>query len=145
MKIRIKKTNPSAIIPRRAKPGDSGLDLHAHLPGGAAWLPPAGRLTIPTGIAIELPEGYEAQVRPRSGLAARHGIVGVLGTIDNGYRGEIGIVLISHSSYGEVIQDGDRIAQLVVCPVAYPEVEEVSELSETERGVAGFGSTGLNG
>src|SRR5690606_24739935 len=103
------------------------------------------RLTIPTGIAIELPEGYEAQVRPRSGLAARHGIVGVLGTIDNGYRGEIGVILVSQSFYGEVIQDGDRIAQLVVCPVAYPEVEEVSELSETERGVAGFGSTGLNG
>lgn len=143
MELRIKKLFPSATLPTRAKPGDSGLDLHAHLPT-QEWvmLQPGDQQKIWTGIAIELPEGHEGQVRPRSGLASR-GVVTSLGTIDNGYRGDVGVTLFNHSQNCVFINHGDRIAQLVVCPVAYPEVVEVEELSETERGADGFGSTGV--
>lgn len=144
MEIRIKKTHPDAIIPTRAKPGDSGLDLHALLPDGPAFIRPGERQRFNTGIAVELPARHEGQVRSRSGLTSQ-GIVacGGLGTIDNGYRGDIGVTLFNLSFQGFTVRHGDRIAQLVVCPVAYPEVIEVAELSETERGVAGFGSTGV--
>jgi len=157
MELRIKKTDVRAIIPTRKKPGDSGLDLHAIIDDGYAWILPGERLRIMTGIAIELPEpqlestglglwgkvrGYEAQVRPRSGLAA-DGILCSLGTIDNGYRGEIGVTLFNHSFDRFRVRHGDRIAQLVICPVVYPTVVEVEELSETERGADGFGSTGV--
>jgi dUTP pyrophosphatase len=158
MKIRIKKTHPDAIIPTRQKPGDSGLDLHALLPDGTAWIAAGERKRIRTGIAIELPEpelksvgdgvwaqlfGYEAQVRPRSGLADKSGVMTVLGTIDNGYRGEIAVILFNHSYVGHRVANGDRIAQLVLCPVTYPEVTEVDVLADTERGTGGFGSTGV--
>ncbi len=149
MDIRIKKTHPDAIIPRRANPGDSGLDLHACLPDGNVFIPPGEHRVIPTGIAIELPMAgpfgvtYEGQVRPRSGLAAKHGIQTSFGTIDNGYRGEIAVNLFNFSYGLYRVSDGDRIAQLVICPVVYPAVVEVTELSVTERGVAGFGSTGV--
>ena len=155
MQLRIKKTHPSAIIPTRKKPRDSGLDLHVLLPGSHVWLQPGTRQRFSTGIAIELPLsdtfdtdggpqtiGYEAQVRPRSGLAAM-GILCSLGTVDNGYRGEIGVTLYNHSWDNFRVKNGDRIAQLVICPVVYPELVEVEELSETERGADGFGSTGL--
>jgi dUTP pyrophosphatase len=155
MKLRIKKTNPRAILPTRAKPGDSGLDLYACLPTqGYIILLPGDRQRLWTGIAIELPvgsvddqmagRGWEAQVRSRSGLT-NLGIVacGGLGTVDNGYRGEIGVTLFNHSGREYRINHGDRIAQLVVAPVVYPEVIEVDELSETERGAGGFGSTGV--
>lgn len=158
MQIRIKKTHPDAIIPTRSKPGDSGLDLHAYLPTqGHAIIEPGGRQRFWTGIAVELARpdvfdtdggpqmfGYEGQVRSRSGLTSQ-GIVacGGLGTVDNGYRGEIGVTLLNLSFRSFRVNHGDRIAQLVVCPVAYPEVVEVAELSDTERGVAGFGSTGV--
>lgn len=143
MELRIKRLNPTAYLPTRAKPGDSGLDLHAWLPDGHVWIPPGERRLIGTGIAIELPEGHEAQVRPRSGLAARNGVVAALGTIDNGYRGELKVTLFNQSFTGFRVQDGDRIAQLVVAPVALPKVVEVAELTETERGADGFGSTGV--
>lgn len=155
MQLRIKKTHPSAIIPTRKKPGDSGLDLHAFIPEGYVWIQPGRQERIMTGIAIELPSpkrrfgplgeywiGYEAQVRPRSGLAA-NGILCSLGTVDNGYRGEIGVTLYNHSWDNFRVKNGDRIAQLVICPVVYPELVEVEELSETERGGDGFGSTGV--
>ena len=145
MELRIKKLFPTATLPARAKPGDSGLDLYAHLPDqGLAMIEPGGRQKFWTGIAIELPEGYEAQIRSRSGLTSL-GIVacGGLGTVDNGYRGDIGVTLFNHSFRTFTIRHGDRIAQLVVCPVAYPAVVEVEELSETERGADGFGSTGV--
>lgn len=144
MKLKIKKTRPDAIIPTRKKPGDSGLDLHAMIDNGYEWILPGERLRIMTGIAIELPEGHEAHVRSRSGLTSE-GIVacGGLGTVDNGYRGEIGVTLFNHSFDRFRVRHGDRVAQLVICPVALPEVVEVEELSETERGADGFGSTGV--
>lgn len=143
MKLRIKKLHPRAILPTRARPGDSGLDLHVlldshtHLAPGEGWL-------FQTGIAIELPEGYEGQVRGRSGLTKRRIFAcGGLGTVDNGYRGDVGVFLFNNSPSLLVLNPGDRIAQLVVCPVVYPEVMEVEKLSETERGANGFGSTGV--
>jgi dUTP pyrophosphatase len=145
LELRIKKLYPSATLPTRAKPGDSGLDLRAHLPEQRhVTLGPGGRQKIWTGIAIELPEGHEGQVRGRSGLTNR-GIIacGGLGTVDNGYRGDVGVTLFNNTDRDFAVFHGDRIAQLVVCPVAYPEVVEVEELSETERGADGFGSTGV--
>jgi len=147
MELRIKKTHPGAIVPTRQKPADSGLDLHALLPEGSTWIGAGERRRIRTGIAIELPPpdpgGFEAQVRPRSGLADNAGIQTVLGTIDNGYRGEIEVILFNLSYQGYRVSDGDRIAQLVVVPVVYPTVVEVEELSGSERGDSGFGSTGV--
>lgn len=155
MELRIKKTHPTAIIPTRKKAGDSGLDLHALLPDGDRWIGMGEQVRIMTGIAIELPTtdtfdtdggprtiGWEAQVRPRSGMAAE-GILCALGTVDNGYRGDIGVTLFNNSFGPWRVRNGDRIAQLVVCPVAYPTVVEVESLSETERGADGFGSTGV--
>ena len=144
MKMKFRKLYPDAITPTRAKPGDSGLDLYAYLPYGPAWLSSGDRGLFMTGITIELPEGYEAQVRGRSGLT-KLGIVacGGLGTVDNGYRGDIGVTLFNLSFVGHKVSHGDRIAQLVVAPVAYPELEEVTELGSTERGASGFGSTGV--
>ena len=144
MNIKVMKTHPDAILPKRSKPGDSGLDLYALMTEGSVWIAPGERAAIRTGIAVELPEGHEAQVRSRSGLT-RQGIVacGGLGTVDNGYRGEVGVTLFNHSVEGYMVHNGDRIAQLVVCPVAYPDVVEVTELSQTERGAGGFGSTGV--
>jgi len=156
MELRIKKLQPDATIPRRAKPGDSGLDLHAYLPDGPVVIRAGDRLKIDTGIAIELPPahfmsdipgapevGWEGQVRPRSGLGTNHGVQSALGTIDSGYRGPIGVTLFNMSFRDFTVRHGDRIAQLVVCPVAYPDVVEVEALSETERGADGFGSTGV--
>lgn len=145
MELRIKKVLADAIIPHRAKPGDSGLDLHAYLPEGPVVIRAGDLESFGTGVAIELPAGHEGQVRSRSGLVRQHGIFacGGVGTVDNGYRGEIGVTLLNHSFRDFTVRHGDRIAQLVVCPVAYPEVIEVEELSETERGASGFGSTGV--
>jgi dUTP pyrophosphatase len=143
MELRIKKTNPDAILPTRAKPGDSGLDLYACLPEGPVHIRAGDRMRISSGVAIELPGGHEGQVRPRSGLAHSAGVQTAFGTIDSGYRGELWINLFNHSYNGHTVRHGERIAQLVVCPVAYPAVVEVEELSETERGADGFGSTGV--
>jgi len=109
-------------------------------------LKPMERALIPTGIAIEIPPGYEAQIRPRSGLAIRHGItlLNTPGTIDADYRGEIKVIVINLGSEDFVIKRGDRIAQMVICPVVKVELQEVEELSSTERSDGGFGSTGYN-
>ena len=109
-------------------------------------LKPMQRALIPTGIAIEIPPGFEAQVRPRSGLAIKHGItlLNAPGTIDADYRGEIKVILINLGHEEFLINRGDRIAQLVICPVIRVELEEVEELSNTERSDGGFGSTGYN-
>jgi dUTP pyrophosphatase len=156
MQLRIKKQFSDAQLPTRAKPGDSGLDLCAYLPEGPVVVRAGDRKKVDTGICIELPPphfmsdipgapevGWEAQVRPRSGLATNHGIQTAFGTIDNGYRGPVGVTLFNMSFRDFTVRHGDRIAQLVVAPVAYPEVVEVEALTETERGASGFGSTGV--
>ena len=110
-------------------------------------LQPGARAAVPTGLCVEIPAGYEMQVRPRSGLALRHGI-GLLnapGTIDADYRGEIKIILVNHGSEDVTVRRGDRIAQLVLAPVSSGIFEEADELRPTERGESGFGSTGLRG
>lgn len=138
--INIRKTRPDALLPTRAKPGDSGLDLYA-LDTGA--IPPRDRGLLSTGIAIELEPGFEAQVRPRSGMSIKQGVVAAFGTVDSGYRGEVKVTLINHDSVNWFhYKTGDRVAQLVIAPVSYPEPVEVAELSDTERGTSGFGSTG---
>jgi dUTP pyrophosphatase len=130
-------------VPAAASAGSAGLDLRAAIVDQAK-LSPGRRLLVPTGFAIALPAGHEGQVRPRSGLAARHGVtvVNAPGTIDSDYRGEILVALVHLGDEPLVLRRGDRIAQLVVAPVAVVEVEEVSELGETDRGTGGFGSTG---
>lgn len=130
-------------LPKFMTKGSAGLDLFANVEGEMV-APPGVIKLIPTGIAIALPEGYEAQIRPRSGLALRHGIsfVNTPGTIDSDYRGEIGVILINLGKEPFVIKRGDRIAQMVINKVEMPEIFEVQELEETERGSGGFGSTG---
>jgi dUTP pyrophosphatase len=131
-------------LPRYARPGDAGMDLCAAIDEPIVVLP--GRLPtiVPTGFSMELPPGCEGQVRPRSGLASKTGlmIANSPGTIDSSYRGELKIALINNGPAPVEIKRGDRIAQLVVAPVLYMPSEEVAELSATERGEAGFGSTG---
>ncbi|MGI6361103.1 MAG: dUTP diphosphatase [Bacillota bacterium] len=124
----------------------AGVDLLAALPPEGLLLACHKRVLVPTGIAIELPAGYEAQVRPRSGLAAKHGVT-VLnspGTIDADYRGEIKVILINHGDKEFMIERGMRIAQLVVAPFCQAQLIEVTELSDSLRGSKGFGHTGLN-
>lgn len=130
-------------LPRYETEHAAGLDLAACIPADIT-LAPGKRTLVPTGFAIALPPGFEAQVRPRSGLAAKHGIT-VLnspGTIDADYRGELGVILINLGEAAFVISRGMRIAQLVVAPVAQAALVETSELPATERGAGGFGSTG---
>jgi dUTP pyrophosphatase len=128
-------------LPSYATPGSAGLDLRS---AEALTLKPGARALVPTGIAIALPNGFEAQVRPRSGLAVKHGVT-VLnspGTIDADYRGEIKVPLINHGSEEFVIARGDRIAQMVVAAVVLAELVNVEVLDETSRGGGGFGSSG---
>jgi dUTP pyrophosphatase len=123
----------------------AGLDLLAALPADAPMLLAAGKYAlVPTGLTVALPPGYEAQVRPRSGLAAKHGVtvLNAPGTIDADYRGEIGVLLINHGQAAFTIQRGERIAQMVIAPVVRVELVVASALSVTERGSGGFGSTG---
>lgn len=133
-------------LPTYATPGAAGMDLACALPADAPrLLAPGERAAIPTGFAIALPEGYEAQVRPRSGLAKNFGVtvLNAPGTVDCDYRGEIAVLLVNHGSDPMEISRGMRIAQLVVAPVVQIMLEEIGELSETARGSGGFGSTGL--
>ncbi len=141
MELRVRRLNPDAITPTYARPGDAGLDLHACTD---IALEPGVACLVPTGIAIELPEATEAQVRPRSGLALKHSVtvLNTPGTIDEGYRGEVGVVLINHGATTFHVTQGMRIAQLVVQKRWTVEVVEVDELTDTTRGTSGFGSTG---
>jgi dUTP pyrophosphatase len=137
----LRRLRPEATLPERAYTGDAGLDLAAC---ERVELPPGERAVVPTGLAVAIPEGYAGFVQPRSGLAARHGIavVNSPGLIDSGYRGEIRVVLLNTDRERTFVAEaGERIAQLVVLPVAEVEVLEVDELPETERGVRGFGSS----
>lgn len=131
-------------LPKYQTALSAGMDLHANL-SEPVLLEPHARMLIPTGLFIELPEGYEAQVRPRSGLALKHGIT-VLnspGTIDADYRGEIKVLLINHGQDAFTIQNGERIAQMVIAQHATVQWVETQSLSNTERGEGGYGSTGL--
>jgi dUTP pyrophosphatase len=125
--------------------GSAGMDLRAALAEDAPLtLQPGARALVPTGFAIGLPEGYEAQVRPRSGLALKHGVtcLNSPGTIDSDYRGEVGVILINHGAEPFVVKRGERIAQMIVSPVVQSAWIEVETLDETPRGAGGFGSTG---
>ena len=139
--LKIKKLNEDAIIPFYAHPGDAGLDLFSV---EEVTIEPGKRQLVATGISIELPKNTEAQVRPRSGLALKYGVT-VLnspGTIDEGYRGEIKVILINHGEEAFKINRGDKIAQMVIMPVLTVGIEEVEILNDSERGEGGFGSTG---
>jgi len=130
-------------LPEYATSGSAGMDIHAML-AEAVTLHPGERRLIPTGLKIELPEGYEAQVRPRSGLALKHGVtvLNTPGTIDSDYRGEIGVVLINLGQEDFEVKNGDRIAQMVVAPFAQVKWNEVLILDNTVRGEGGYGHTG---
>jgi dUTP pyrophosphatase len=131
--------------PRQQTAGAAGVDLLAALGESEVMaIPPAGRALVPTGMAISLPPGYEAQVRPRSGLAAKHGVtvLNAPGTVDADYRGEIKVILINHGDMPFEIRRGDRIAQMIVAPVSAVAFELRESLDETLRGAGGFGSTG---
>jgi len=151
MKVTIRRLTHGEGLPAPAyaSAGAAGLDLHAALPAGQKLvLEPGARDLIPTGVSIALPEGYEAQLRPRSGLAVEFGVT-VLnspGTIDSDYRGEIKALLINHGGQPFEVTRGMRIAQLVIAPVSHAIlVESTDELDETARGAGGFGSTGVGG
>ena len=137
--------NPELPLPAYATAGAAGMDLCAAVPHDKpVQLAPGARGLIPTGFAIALPTGFEAQVRPRSGLALKHGVtvLNTPGTIDSDYRGEIGVILLNTGDTPFSIARGDRIAQMVIAAVAQAQPVEVQELVETERGAGGFGSTG---
>ena len=139
----VHRLDPELSLPAYEHPGDAGLDLRSRID---ARLAAGERMLIPTGVAIALPPGFVALVHPRSGLALKHGLslVNAPGTIDAGYRGEIGVIVINHDPTASVtIHRGDRIAQLVVLPVAQAHVVEVAELPGSHRGEGGFGSTGV--
>ena len=142
MKIRIVNKSTNAL-PQYATSQSAGIDLHANL-AEPVVLKPMERKLIPTGLFIELPEGYEAQIRPRSGLALKHGItvLNTPGTIDADYRGEIGVILINLSTEDFKIEHGERICQMVIARHEQAEWIQVEELNETERGAGGFGHTG---
>jgi dUTP pyrophosphatase len=141
MIVKVLRLSPNASIPRYLHEGDAGMDLSA---AEDIDIAPGEAQLVRTGIAVELPPGTEAQIRPRSGLALKHSIT-VLnspGTIDQEYRGEIGVILINHGKSAFHVEVGARIAQLVIKPVYIVEVVETTSLSKTARGVGGFGSTG---
>lgn len=142
--MKVKIVNKSAFdVPEYATPHSAGLDLRANI-NEPITLKPLERKLIPTGLFIELPDGYEAQIRPRSGLAIKKGIslVNTPGTIDPDYRGEVGVILINLSDTEFVLMPGERIAQMVVCKFERVEWESVDDLSLSQRGDGGFGSTG---
>ena len=143
VKILIKKTNKEVITPKYKTDGSSGVDLSAFLDKEVVIKPNRSEI-IPTGLQVAIPEELEIQIRPRSGLAAKESI-GVLnspGTIDSDYRGELKIILFNHGKEDFIINNGDRIAQMVLIPILKMEFEEVDSLPETIRGQGGFGSTG---
>jgi len=142
MTLRFKRLRPDAILPAYAHPSDAGMDVRSV---EAVTIPVGGRALVKTGLVMLLPPGYEAQVRPRSGLALKHGVtvLNTPGTIDSGYRGEIGVILANFGDAPFAVAAGDKIAQLVIAPVTQPTIEETDVVDETDRGSGGFGSTGL--
>jgi len=142
-RVRFKKLRPNALTPRYMSDGAAGMDL-ASAADEPIELAPGARAAVPTGLAFEIPPGFEGQVRPRSGLARNFGvtIVNAPGTIDSDYRGEVTVLLVNLGENPHIIRPGDRIAQLIIAPVISAELEETAELDDTERGAGGFGHTG---
>ena len=143
VKVLIKKLNPSVQLPSYKTNGASGMDLMAFI-GKPINLKPGNSCLVPTGLSVAFPREYEIQIRPRSGLAARNNIsvLNTPGTIDSDYRGEIKIILFNHSNDNFIINNNDRVAQMVLTPIIKMELEETKELPESVRGEGGFGSTG---
>ena len=139
--MQVRLLHPDAVAPTRTRAGDAGYDLRSV---AAVTLAPGMRELVPTGVAIALPPGHAGLVVPRSGLAVQHGlsVVNGPGLVDPEYRGELKVVLINHGPAPVALEPGDRIAQLLVVPFAAPEIEVVDALEETDRGAAGFGSSG---
>ena len=142
MTVKFRRIDPSAELPTYAHPGDAGMDIRSI---EDLVIDPGARKLVRTGLVMMLPSGYEAQVRPRSGLALKNGVtvLNTPGTIDEGYRGEVGVVLANFGSEPFRIEKGSKIAQIVVAPCTRAEIEETVEIDSTERGEGGFGSTGV--
>lgn len=141
--LRVKKLSESAVIPSYKTSGASGMDLSST---ERVTLMPFERKLVPTGIAIELENGFEAQIRPRSGTSIKHGLtlINCVGTVDSDYRGEIFIPMINLSSTPYTIEIGERVAQMVISKYSSVDVQVVEQINDTERGTGGFGSTGSN-
>lgn len=145
VEIKVKKLHPQAVVPGYMTEHAAGMDLCTVI-DAAVVLAPGERLLLPTGLAMEIPAGYEGQVRPRSGLALKKGIalVNSPGTIDADYRGEIGVIVINHGNEPVEFQPGDRIAQLIIAPVTQAILLEAAELNDSRRSSGGFGHTGIS-
>lgn len=144
--IKVKVINKSHHdLPAYATSGSAGMDVRAFLPDGPVVLGPLERALIPTGLHLELPVGYECQIRPRSGLAIKHGIslVNTPGTVDSDYRGEIGVILVNLSKEPFTVNDGERVCQMVIARYTRVDWEEAERLDQTGRGEGGFGHTGV--
>ena len=143
-KILIKRLSKKIPLPKYETSGSSGMDLSANL-DSAVEIKPGDSAIIPTGLSVSIPENFEIQIRPRSGLAAKQkiSVLNSPGTIDADYRGEIKVILINHGQKYFKVEQGIRIAQMVLCPITKAEIREVNELEDTKRGEGGFGSTGI--
>ena len=142
MTVKFRKIDPAAILPSYAHPGDAGMDVRSV---EDLVVEPGGRKLVRTGLVMMLPPGYEAQVRPRSGLALKNGVtvLNTPGTIDEGYRGEVGVILANLGAEPFRVEKGAKIAQIVIAPCTRAEIVETAERDETARGTGGFGSTGV--
>ena len=142
--IKFQRHADDVVLPDYATPGAAGMDIAAHL-DTAVTLAPFARAAIATGFSMQLPSGYEAQIRPRSGLALKHGVTvaNAPGTVDSDYRGEVAVILINLSQQNFTITPGMRIAQMVIAPVTHCRFEDTLQLDMSDRGAGGFGSTGL--
>ncbi|MBR9705986.1 dUTP diphosphatase [Candidatus Pacearchaeota archaeon] len=140
--IKIKKLHPDAIIPHYVHDGDAGMDVYSVKD---MIIKPGERILVPTGISFEIPKGFEIQVRPKSGLALKYGLTlpNSPGTLDSGYRGELGVIMLNTSNAYYDVRKGEKIAQIILTSYEEAQIEEVTDLSETSRGAGGFGSTGL--
>ena len=142
MTVKVLRSDPEAQLPAYAHPGDAGMDVRSI---EELTLAPGARALVHTGLVLMLPPDAEAQVRPRSGLALKHGVtvLNTPGTIDAGYRGEVGVILVNLGTEPFTVEKGMKIAQIVVSSVAQAEIVEVASVDETDRGAGGFGSTGI--
>jgi len=143
MTIRFKRIHPDATLPAYAHADDAGMDVRSV---DSLEIPVGGRALVHTGLVMALPPGYEAQIRPRSGLALKFGVtvLNTPGTIDAGYRGEVGVILANFGTEAFAVRKGDKIAQMVIAPVTRLAVLEADSVDETDRGAGGFGSTGIS-